>query len=241
MKLSKRILKSEGVRAVGCWIAAWLIRLVHTTNRWQVVRGDIPQQYWRENKSFIVCFWHGRIMLMRYCWDMAKPICMLISEHQDGQLIARTNTHFGTKAVVGSSSRGGAKAVREMVRLLNSGTYVGITPDGPRGPRMRSGEGLITVARLAGVPIIPVSYSTSRGKHLSSWDRFLVAKPFGKGVIVWGQPIEVARNADKEAIEDTRTRIEDSLNTITREADGLVGRACVEPEPLVEVHQAGGR
>ncbi len=240
MKLSKRILKSDGFRAFACWIAAWLIRLVHATNRWQVVRGDIPRQFWRDNKPFIVCFWHGRIMLMRYCWDMAHPIYMLISEHQDGQLIARTNTHFGIKTVVGSSSRGGAKAVREMVRLLNSGQYVGITPDGPRGPRMRAGEGLITVARLAGVPIIPVSYSTSRGKHLGSWDRFLVAQPFGRGVIVWGQPVEIARDADETAIEEARTQIEDSLNTVTREADDLVGRAFVEPEPLVDVQQAGG-
>ena len=106
---------------------------------------------------------------------------------------------------------------------------------------MRSGEGLITVARLAGVPIIPVSYSASRGTHLRSWDRFLVAKPFGRGAIVWGQPIEVARDADEETIENTRSQIEHSLNTITREADDLVGRAYVEPEPVAEIRPAGAR
>jgi lysophospholipid acyltransferase (LPLAT)-like uncharacterized protein len=232
VKLSKRILKSEGFRAIACWLAAALIRFVHMTNRWQTVRGEIPKRYWDRKKPFIVCFWHGRIMQMRYCWDMTHPICMLISDHQDGQLIARTNTHFGINTVVGSSSKGGARAIREMVRLLKSGDYIGITPDGPRGPRMRASDGTIALARLTSVPIIPVSYSTSRGKHLRSWDRFLVAKPFGKGVIVWGEPIEVPRDADKQTIENARIELENNLNTITNEADELVGRAIVEPEPL---------
>ena len=228
MKLSKRILKSDGFRAVACWLAAGLIRLVHLTNRWQVISGDIPQKFWAEKKPFILCFWHGRIMMAPYCWDRSAPINMLISDHQDGQLIARTVSHFGIKTVVGSTSKGGAKAVREMVKWIKGGEYVGITPDGPRGPRMRSSEGAVVVARLSGVPLIPVSFSTSRGINLRSWDRFLVAKPFGRGVFVWGQPIYVGRDNVDQARED----LEASLNRLTREADKLAGRDPVEPAPL---------
>jgi len=228
----KRFLKSDGFRGFACWLVAGLIRFVHMTNRWQVIRPEIPGAFWRDGKPFIVCFWHGRIMMMSYCWDMAHPIRMLISDHQDGQLIARTNRHFGIKTVVGSSSKGGARAMRDMVRLLADGEYVGITPDGPRGPRMRASDGVISVAKLSGVPILPVSYSTSRGKHLGSWDRFLVAKPFGRGVIVWGDPIYVDRNAGAETSVQVRNQVEDSLNRITSEADERVGRTPVDPAPL---------
>ena len=228
MKLSKRILKSDGFRAVACWLAAGLIRVVRLTNRWRVIGGDIPQGFWAEKKPFILCFWHGRIMMAPYCWDKNAPINMLISDHQDGQLIARTVSHFGIKTVVGSTSKGGAKAVREMVKWIKGGEYVGITPDGPRGPRMRSSEGAVVVARLSGVPLIPVSFSTSRGKNLRSWDRFLVAKPFGRGVFVWGEPIYVGR----DNVDQARRDLEDSLNRLTAEADQHVGRSPVEPAPL---------
>jgi len=228
VKLSKRIFKSDGFRAVACWLASGLIRVVHLTNRWQVIGGDIPQKFWAEKKTFILCFWHGRIMMAPYCWDKNAPINMLISDHQDGQLIARTVSHFGIKTVVGSTSKGGVKAVREMVKWIKGGEYVGITPDGPRGPRMRSSEGAVVVARLSGVPLIPVSFSTSRGKNLRSWDRFLVAKPFGRGVFVWGEPIYVGR----DNVDQARKDLEDSLNRLTMEADQHAGRSPVEPAPL---------
>jgi len=225
VKLSKRILKSDGFCAIACWLAAGLIRLVHLTNRWQVIGGDIPHDFWVNKKPFILCFWHGRIMMAPYCWNRASPINMLISDHQDGRLIARTVSHFGIKTVVGSTTKGGVRAVREMVKWIKDGEYVGITPDGPRGPRMRSSEGAVVVARLSGVPLIPVSFSTSRGKNLRSWDHFLVAKPFGRGVFIWGEPIYVGR----DNVEQARKALEDSLNRLTRNADQLLGRNPVEP------------
>jgi len=169
-------------------------------------------------------------MMSSYCWDRSVPINMLISDHQDGQLIARTVSHLGIKTVVGSTSKGGAKAVREMIKLIRGGEYVGITPDGPRGPRMRSSEGAVVVARLSGVPLIPVSFSTSRGKNLRSWDRFLVAMPFGRGVFVWGEPIYVGR----DNVDQARKNLEDSLNRLTKEADQHVGRSPVVPASLEE-------
>lgn len=228
MKLSKRILTNEGVRAVLCWLAAGLIRMVYLTNRWQVIGGDIPEKFWADGKPFIVCFWHGRIMMMRYIWRGKKPISMLISDHQDGRLIARTVSHLGIKSVVGSTSKGGARALREMVKWIKAGEYIGITPDGPRGPRMRITDGVITLARLSGVPIVPVSCSVSRGKNVGSWDRFLVAYPFGRGVFIWGDPVFVS----KDGQEDVRSNVEKSLNDLTRRADELVGREPIEPAPL---------
>jgi len=177
--------------------------------------------------------------MMPYCWDLSKTIHMLISEHRDGQLIARTVGHFGIKTAAGSSSRGGAKALRTMVKAIAAGEYVGITPDGPRGPRMRASDGIVHVARLSGVPVVPATYSSSRGRILGSWDQFLVAWPFGRGAIVWGKPITVPRDADEKTIESYRLGIEDELNAITREADELVGRSPVEPAEIADAPPVG--
>ena len=158
---------------------------------------------------------------------------MLISQHRDGQLIARTIGHFGFETIVGSSSHGGARALRSMVTALAAGDCVGITPDGPRGPRMRADNGIVTVARLSGVPVIPVAYSINRGQLLDTWDRFLIAWPFSRGVIVWGEPIHLARDADEATAELMRQRIENNLNAITAEADRLCGRRPIEPMPII--------
>ncbi|MBT3660598.1 MAG: lysophospholipid acyltransferase family protein [Rhodospirillaceae bacterium] len=231
----KKIIKSEGFRKILCRLGALYIRLVHFTGRWQVVRGETAATYWQQNKPFILCFWHGRLLMMPYCWDLRKQIHLLISHHRDGQLIANTVAGFGFAAISGSTSKGGAQALRTMVKTLKAGDWIAIAPDGPRGPRMRASDGIVSVARLAGVPIIPAAYSMNRGRILKSWDRFLIAWPFGQGVIVWGEPIEVPRDADTEMLETIRLHVEDSLNQITREADEMVRREPVEPGSTVDI------
>ncbi len=233
MRLSKRILTSNAVQSVVCWLAATYIRLVYFTSRWQVVRGHIPAAYWDAGKPFILTFWHGRLLFVPHLWHRAGVIHMLISGHRDGQLIARTVQHLGIDAVTGSSSKGGGAALRRMVSMLKSGEYVGITPDGPRGPRMRASEGVVALARLSGAAVIPATYSATRRRVLGSWDRFVVALPFCRGVFVWGEPIEIPRDTDSEMQEEYRQRIEDALNTLCREADLMVGQAVIEPADAV--------
>ena len=225
----KRLSRHEGVRGVLCWLGAQYIRLCHATGRWSETNGAVPRRLWEAGQPFILCFWHGRLMMMPYCWDPRRPIHTLTSEHPDGRLIARTTAHFGLRTVTGSSSRGGSAALRRLLRLVAAGSSVAITPDGPRGPRMRAQDGAIGLARMAGVPIVPVSYSTERRRLLKSWDRFLLVLPFGRGVIVWGDPIAVPGDADAEAREAARRQLEDSLNALTGEADRRCGHAPVEP------------
>ena len=217
------------MRRVLCALGALYIRFVRATSRWQFVGGDIPRRYWDADQPFILAFWHGRILMMPHCWNPAKPINMLISQHRDGRLIADTVAHFGINTLSGSSSKGGAQALRTMVKSLKAGECVGITPDGPRGPRMRASDGIVAVARLSGVPVIPATFGANCGRNLNSWDRFLVAWPFGRGVIVWGAPIEVPRDADADALEAARLQIENGLNAITDQADQLTQRAPTAP------------
>lgn len=233
MSVTKRILQSNAVQALACWITAQYIRFVAMTGRWETIRGDIPEAFWKDGKPFILAFWHGRLLMMPRCWTGGKTIHMLISQHRDGQLIARTVAHFGIKTIAGSTSKGGASALRAMLKTLKNGGYVGITPDGPRGPRMRASDGVVSVARMSGVPVIPATFGVTKRKVLGSWDRFVVAKPFARGVIVWGAPIDVPRDADKQALENARLEIEQALIDIGNKADRLCNQEIIAPAEAV--------
>jgi len=238
VRIAKRLSRNEGVRALLCAIAAFYIRLVRASGRWRVVGDEHPAALWDAGRPFILAFWHGRLLMMPYCWRRGVAMNMLISRHPDGRLIARTIGHFDLGAVAGSSSKGGRAALREILRAIGRGECVGITPDGPRGPRMRASTGVVDIARLSGVPVLPAAFATSRRKVLGSWDRFVVPLPFSRGVFVWGAPIAVPRNADADARETARRAVEERLNAITAEADRLVGQPAIAPAPVVA--EAGG-
>jgi len=240
--LVKRITRGDGVQAALGWLFACYIRFVHATGRWTETGGEVPRRFWAEGRPYIGCFWHGRMMLMPYCRGPEREFQMLISRHRDGRLIARTIGHFGIGTIDGSSSRGGAQALRAMVRAIKSGQPVGVTPDGPRGPRMRVGPGLIAAARLSGAPILPVSYAVSRRRVLGSWDRFIVALPFSRGTFRWGTPIIVAADADAAAMEAARQAVEEQLNRLSAEADRDCGVPPIAPASLAEAaHGKPGR
>jgi lysophospholipid acyltransferase (LPLAT)-like uncharacterized protein len=235
----RRIRKSDALRAVGCWIAAQYIRLVWATGRWEIKNAATPERFWRERKPFIIAFWHGRLLILPAMWPTTAKISMLISMHRDGELIARAIGYFGHGTVRGSAAkpgsnkdRGGAAALRGMLKALKANEYVGITPDGPRGPRMRASDGIVTVARVAGAPIIPCSYSARTRRVLGTWDCFVIPLPFTRGVIVWGEPIYVTRDADAGALETARLTVEAGLNAVTVAADNAMGVEPVEPAPV---------
>src|SRR5690606_1211659 len=140
---------------------------------------------------FLVAFWHGRLLMMSVAWPYAAPFSMVVSQHPDGQLIARTIAHLGFGSIAGSTTRGGSAVMRAMLRALAGGGCVGLTPDGPQGPRMNASTGVIQAARLAGVPVVPVAYAARPCRLLDSWDRLMVPLPFCRGIVRWGEPIEI--------------------------------------------------
>jgi lysophospholipid acyltransferase (LPLAT)-like uncharacterized protein len=231
LKKLKPILQGDATRRVLCRLAAWYIRLVRVTGRWRMVRGEAAEALWQSDEPFIGCFWHGRLLMMPTAWRQHGQIAVLASRHRDGELVAETVRHLGIAAIRGSSGKGGASALRAMVKALGGGTSVVITPDGPRGPRMRVNDGIVSVAQLSGRTILPASYGARRRIVLDTWDRFVVPLPFTGGVFVWGTPIAVPRDADAEACERARREIEEQLNALTAEADRLVGQRPVAPEP----------
>jgi len=139
--------------------------------------------------------------MLSYAWpSKTRPFHMLISHHHDGQLISRTVGHFGILTIPGSTNRGGIKALKKIVDFLKDGNVIGVTPDGPRGPCHSVSEGTVAMAKLAKVDILPVTFSTSRRKIFSTWDKFFLALPFSKGVIAWGPPIQ--GDLEKEELKE---------------------------------------
>lgn len=230
-----------GVRQLACFLLATYIRLVYRAGRWQTIGAEPAREHWERGAPFILAFWHGRLLMMPYCWQTSVPMRMLISNHRDGALIADTIAHFGLGTIRGSArkkgsdrEKGGAGALRAMVKAIKAGDCVGITPDGPHGPFMRASEGAVVLAKLSGAPILPATFSAGAGKTMKSWDRFLIAYPFSRGVIMWGPPISVPRDADAEQLEHATKKLEQELNTISHRADELMGRHVTTPDPLSE-------
>jgi lysophospholipid acyltransferase (LPLAT)-like uncharacterized protein len=228
MRILKTLAAQAWFRAILGRLIASYIRLVWRTSRWTVEGATDHLAAWEAGRPFILCFWHGRLLMIPYAWRTGMPIQVLISAHRDGRLIAEAMRYFSIGTRSGSTKRGGAEALRVMLRTLAGGDSIGITPDGPRGPRMRATPGTIAAARLSGVPIIPLAFASSRRRLLGTWDRFVLALPFGRGVFVWGEAIHVPRDADVEAC---RLRLEDALNRVTAEADRRCGVAPPDPAP----------
>ena len=237
----KRLTRIAWVRRILCRITYDYIRLVHATSRWRHEGAAEAHAMWDRGRPFIIAFWHGRLLLMPYVWRRGVPINMLTSRHADGEFADRVLRRFAIATVRGSSRRGGSAALRELVRRLGRGECVGFTPDGPRGPRMRASEGVVAVARMSGAPILPVTVATTRCRMLDSWDRFLLALPFGRGLFLWGAPIHVPRDARGEALEGARRDLEEALNELTRQADRRSRIGPVAPAAPAARAPAAGR
>ncbi len=233
MRPFRILLKSFGrnarVRALASRLAAGYIRLVFRTGRWDHDGLDIPAGFVERGRPVIGAFWHSRLLMMVHAWTFDRPFFMLISRHRDGALIAEAIGRLGIGVVSGSTRKSGASAFRELLRMLRAGTSIGITPDGPRGPRMRIDPGVILLARLSGAPIIPATYSVRRRLLIDSWDRFLLPLPFSRGVLLCGEPVLVPRDAGAAELEALRLDLERRLIDLTAEADRRMGHAAVEP------------
>lgn len=231
---SKRILRSRAAVRFAANVIALYVRFVHATSRWQTIGSEHAENRWDRNEPFILSFWHGRLLMIPTAWRQNAPMNMLISQHRDGELIARAMDPFGIGTVRGSAAKAGRKdkggtgALRSILRQLKANESVGFTPDGPRGPRMRASIGVVTAARLAKVPILPLTYAVARRRVINSWDRFILPWPFNRGVYLWGDPIDV-HSDESETSEQAALRLETVMNALCDRADALCGHAPIAP------------
>ncbi len=217
------------------WLAAVYIRLIDRTGRWQLDYTPAVKALISGGRPFIGAFWHGRLIMSYPAWRSlcarlgvsARPdLYIIASTHGDGQLIRRAAHCLGAKAISGSSRRGGAKALREAQRVLQGGNILVITPDGPRGPRMRLQPGAAYLARSANVPVVPITFATKGQKTLKSWDRFMLVLPFAKGTVTFGDPIELPKGGDTES---HRLLIEEQMIALSTKVDLAEGIDPIQP------------
>ncbi len=233
----KKFAKSAFAAQLAATLIGAYIRLVIATTRWTIVDRKYFDQAEAEGKGVIFAFWHSRLMMApRLCQETDRRVYMLISANRDGEIIANAVNSFDLSFIRGSAAnpkkpkknKGGASAIAQMLSALEDGDVVGLTPDGPRGPGEKVKPGIIKLAQMSGAPILPAGISTRRGRRLSSWDRFLFALPFSKGVCVAGPPVSAPQENHPEALESTREKVEKALADVTKKADALAGRKDAE-------------
>lgn len=205
---------------LGPLLSSWLMR----AGAWTLRRTDIgrehPEACLARGQRLIFAFWHGRLLMMPFAYP-GTPATILISQHRDGEYISRIARRLGFDVERGSATRGGAPAFRQLVHRLRSGQHVVITPDGPKGPRGRVKPGVIELARLSGMPIVPVGFAAFPRKVLRSWDEFIIPCPFSRAVYVWGKPLHVPAGISKAEGARFQQVLAEELDAITREADRL--------------------
>lgn len=216
---------------------------VGVTTRWRRVNREAIEPFWRpDGGKLIGCIWHGRFSLIHKMWAFGPGVPkakMLISQSREGGIVAHTSRTVGAEVIRGSAakagrrSKGGVEAMLSMARHIEGGGVIAMTPDGPRGPRMRVKRGAILLAKIAEAPLVAVTWATSnRIVFKKSWDHFVLPLPFGRGALVWGVTIAPPPpNASDEEIEAVRLALENEMIRIAAEADRIAGVPVIEPAP----------
>ncbi len=207
-------------------IAAVAVRALGATLRLTEEGVEALAPRWAAGQPLIYAVWHGRILMIPWLTARmrrtrgARAVQVLASRSRDGEMVARWVSRFGLSAVRGSSSRGGAEALRALAASVRAGQDVAVVPDGPRGPSECLQAGLVVLAAVTGAPIVPLGFAARPARRLGSWDRFLVPMPFARAAVVFGPVATVRRGGDRET---ARAEVERALREVTATADRLVG------------------
>ena len=196
----------------------WILWLWAKSARTTVLGEERYKELRSEKKPVIILIWHGRIFFAPYFFRR-RGIMPLVSPSEDGEIIAQIVTRWGYKALRGSSSHSIIKAWNEMKKELENGGELIIVPDGPRGPGRKMKPGAVKLAKETGAYLVPFTFSSSKRKTLKSWDSFLIPKPFTKFVAIYGNPIFVESNLNKEELKIKRQEVEESMLELDQDAD----------------------
>lgn len=192
------------------------IVILKTTLKIKFIGSENIDQFVSKGQNYILCFWHGSLLLMIYAFKGEKRT-FLVSFHRDGELITKVIKKFDVEATRGSTSKGGFKALLTLLRKAKKGYSIAFTPDGPKGPARKTQSGIVELARLSNLPIVPVGFYAKRCKRMNSWDSFIIPYPFTTVAFCYGEPIFV-----KEKSINYLKKIEESLEKAEKEARNSV-------------------
>ena len=231
----KKLLRSDAVQRLLGWLMGTYIRLILATVRWRHENLECVEPVLAGKSGAIGLFWHGRIPL---CLAVApqwwrKRTKILISPSSDGEFVAQALARSRFPAIRMSTAKPGdtakarraVAAFREAVTWVAEGGALVLTPDGPRGPNEVIAAGSLQIARRSKQPIFLMGIAANPAVRLDTWDKVMLAAPFGRGAVVWEGPFHVPPDANEAAIAALIADWSARLSAITRRAEMLVGRA----------------
>lgn len=228
----------------GCAVGSFLLHALHLTLRMyhQYQDEEATEGLLGDGGQAIFCFWHGRLLMMPFATPM-REVAIMISQHRDGDFVSRYAERSGFQSIRGSATRGSVAAMKSMISAYRSGLHLAITPDGPRGPQHQVKSGVVELAKLTGSPIQPVTFGAFPRKVLDSWDEFVIPLPFATCIFIWGKPLLVPANANKEKMAEIQGILLQRMMDITFLADELsrelsrrrrVGQKDIEADLLAQ-------
>jgi lysophospholipid acyltransferase (LPLAT)-like uncharacterized protein len=241
----KRLITQNWFQEFVAFLVFVYVELVRHSIRWEVRGEEHINKVWDEKLSILGVVWHGRILMALQGWrkDLDRMVA-LASRSAEGNIGQKLIRWYGARVVRGSSrnhkkpqkNKGGEAGYRGMCAHLEAGGCGVVTPDGPRGPRMRVSYGAIRMASDTGVPILPFNWSTKRKWVMhKSWDHQCLPQFFTKGIIIWGEPIHIGKNLTPAELEAARLMVETRMIEMSREADIAMGGEIVEPSDELRV------
>ena len=190
-------LKFETAGVLGTGVTAALFATV----RMERIDAHHYLRFRDEGRPVVFVFWHGQLLPLIHA-HRHEGVVVLVSEHGDGEYVTRVLQRNGYATVRGSSTRGGTRGLKGLIRSARAGRDLALTPDGPRGPAHVFKAGALAAAQATGLPIIPLAAGASSAWRLRSWDAFMVPRPFARIRIRYGAPVHVPRDAGRDALEE---------------------------------------
>ncbi len=221
MSFKKKIFKFSLTQKFLAYIGYLYILFVGLTSKVEIDNEEFSNKMWSEKKPFILAFWHSQLMMIGYVWKSKGILNMLASSHSDGRFGAYIAGHFNLKNI-SIEAKNKSPSLRQIFKILKNGNYLGVTPDGPRGPNQKVSEGIIKIAINTQVPIIPLGFASNNNFRLKSWDSFLITFPFSKCKFVWGEPINIPASTKDSELEKYKLNLEESINSCIKIAQSKV-------------------
>ena len=208
----KKIFKYSLLQKFLAYVGYIYILFVCITSKIKIKNDQLSKKMLLDKKPFILAFWHSQLMMVGYVWKSKNTLNMLASSHSDGRFGSYIAGHFNLKNI-SIMAKNKSPSLRKVFKILNEKNYIGITPDGPRGPNKKVSEGIIKIAMHSQVPIIPLGFASNKNFKLNSWDSFLITYPFSKCNFVWGEPITIPSSTKENEIEKYKIFLEDKINS----------------------------
>lgn len=216
--MKARKLKQDFLRLIGQYLISIAVSVLCKTLRVTVKNSGILEQLSKENKNFVLAFWHGT-MLVPWYLHRNKGIAALTSKSKDGDLLARLLKSWNYHVIRGSSSSGGDIALGIMIDYAKNNNSIAITPDGPKGPVKKLKAGAVVTAKKSGLPLVLIGVGYKRKRILKNWDSFQIPTFFSKVYAVYSQPFYIDKNLDYNGTSEMINICEARLNELQAEAE----------------------